>query len=58
MKGRDERGSPLEQGQRGRGYFNRGGKGSLGACGKGTIPSIGAYLDLPPGRDIVVTFEG
>lgn len=53
MKGRDGRGSPREQGQRGRGYFNRGGKGSPGASGKGTIRSIGAYLGLPPGRDIV-----
>ena len=46
MKGRDGRGSPRDQGQ-------RGGKGSPGASGKGTIPSIGAYLDLPPGRVIV-----
>ena len=50
MKGR---GSP-QQG-RGRGYFGgRGGRGSPVTPNyhRGNIPTIGAYLDLPPGKDI------
>ena len=50
MKGR---GSP-QQG-RGRGYFSgRGGRGSpaMPSHHPGNIPTIGAYLDLPPGKDI------
>ena len=50
MKGR---GSP-QQG-RGRGYFGgRGGRGSPATPNhyRGNIPTIGAYLDLPPGKDI------
>ena len=50
MKGR---GSP-QQG-RGRGYFTgRGGRGSPATLNhnRGNIPTIGAYLDLPPGKDI------
>ena len=50
MKGR---GSP-QQG-RGRGYFaGRGGRGSPATPNHncGNIPTIGAYLDLPPGKDI------
>lgn len=51
MKGR---GSPQQHGQRGRGYFGRGGRGSPASpVNKGTLPTIGAYLDLPPGRDII-----
>ena len=54
MKGR---GSPQQQqqGGRGRGYFGRGGRGTAPANQNqtGTLPSIGAYLDLPPGKDIV-----
>ena len=50
MKGR---GSPQHHGQRGRGYFGRGGRGSPANPGRGTVPTIGAYLDLPPGRDII-----
>lgn len=51
MKGR---GNP-QQGGRGRGYFGRGGRGNAPAQNnnRGTIPTIGAYLDLPPGKDIV-----
>ena len=52
MKGR---GSPqLKQG-RGRGYFGgRGGRGSPATPNhhRGNIPTIGAYLDLPPGKEI------
>ena len=50
MKGR---GSP-QQG-RGRGYFaGCGGRGSPATLNhnRGNIPTIGAYLDLPPGKDI------
>ena len=49
MKGR---GSP--QHGRGRGYFaGRGGRGSPATPNqRGNIPSIGVYLDLPPGKDI------
>ena len=50
MKGR---GSP-QQGC-GRGYFaGRGGRGSPATPShhRGNIPTIGAYLDLPPGKDI------
>ena len=52
MKGR---GNPQQQGGRGRGYFNRGGRGAAPAQTnqRGTLPQIGAYLDLPPGKDIV-----
>ena len=51
MKGR---GSPQQQGQRGRGYFGRGGRGQPQNHNRGgTVSSIGAYLDLPPGKDIV-----
>lgn len=53
MKGR---GSPQQQkqGGRGRGYFGRGGRGNAPANQhqRGTIPQIGAYLDLPPGKEI------
>ena len=50
MKGR---GSPHQV--RGRGYFaGRGGRGSPTTTyhNRGNIPTIGAYLDLPPGKDI------
>ena len=52
MKGR---GSPQQQQGRGRGYFGgRGGRGSPATPNhqRGNIPTIGAYLDLPPGKDI------
>ena len=52
MKGR---GSPKQQQGRGRGYFGgRGGRGSPATPNhqRGNIPTIGAYLDLPPGKDI------
>ena len=52
MKGR---GSPQQQLGRGRGYFGgRGGRGSPATPNhqRGNIPTIGAYLDLPPGKDI------
>ena len=50
MKGR---GSPYQG--RGRGYFaGRGGRGSPATPShqRGNIPTIGTYLDLPPGKDI------
>ncbi len=51
MKGRA---GPQHQGQRGgRGYFGRGGRGSPINNARGTVPSIGAYLDLPPEKEIV-----
>jgi hypothetical protein len=52
MKGR---GNPPPQGRgRGGGYFGGRGRGA-GAQNhhKGNIPTIGTYLDLPPGKDIV-----
>ena len=52
MKGR---GNPPPQGRgKGGGYFAGRGRGA-GANNhlKGNIPTIGAYLDLPPGKDIV-----
>ena len=52
MKGR---GSPQQQQGRGRGYFGgRGGRGSPATPNhyRGNIPTIGAFLDLPPGKDI------
>ena len=51
MKGR---GSPQQQQAHGRGYFGgRGGRGSPSTPNqhRGNIPTIGAYLDLPPGKD-------
>ena len=56
MKGR---GNPQLQQQRqsgrGRGYFGRGGRGPSGiqSSRTGTNPLVGAYLDLPPGKDIL-----
>ena len=53
MKGR---GNPNQGRGHGRGYFGaRGGRGSPANDNhlKGNIPTIGAYLDLPPGKDIV-----
>lgn len=47
------RGSPRDQG-RGRGYFGRSGRSPQNHSGRGgLVPAIGAYLDLPPGKDIV-----
>ena len=52
MKGRGF-GPGEQQGNRPRGFPGRGGRGQSAPRNQGTIPSIGAYLDLPPGRDIV-----
>ena len=52
MKGH---GSPQQQQGRRRGYFGgRGGRGSPATPNhyRGNIPTIGAFLDLPPGKDI------
>ena len=52
MKGR---GNPPPQGLgKGGGYFNNRGRGAAANNHlKGNIPTIGTYLDLPPGKDIV-----
>ena len=52
MKGRGYAPGEHQQGNRPRGFPGRGGRQSAPRY-QGTIPSIGAYLDLPPGRDIV-----
>lgn len=53
MKGRGNAPGEQQQGNRRRGFLGRGERGHSTPRNQGTIPSIGAYLDLPPGRDIV-----
>ena len=53
MKGRGHSSAEQQQGNRPRGFPGRGGRGQSAPRYQGTIPSIGAYLDLPPGRDII-----
>lgn len=53
MKGRGYAAGEHQQGNRPRDFPGRGGRGQSAPRYQGTIPSIGAYLDLPSGRDIV-----
>lgn len=49
MQGRDARG---RHANRGRGRFDRGGRGNHRPARTGTVPAIGAYLDIGPGKDV------
>ena len=53
MKGRGHAQGEQQPGNRPRGFQGRGGRGQPTPRYHGTIPTIGAFIDLQPGRDII-----